>query len=394
MSFQLKPYKPAFLVCLFAILLVGLMVAHWIGASVGVILVLISTSLFHVYCARLSRVAGVSSRAVFEQEVAAQGKEVVSLLKRMGALLGEEEQLLQSRLGEINQVQQDAVQTLEQSFADIQSLLKDQQDNITHILAFEEGAEGISMEQFALNTSKTLDKVANTTVNISTETMELVEQVSSIDKMMPNVLKALSEIDAIADQTNLLALNAAIEAARAGEAGRGFAVVADEVRALSNRSSGFSTDIQAQLKAIDDSVKELHQKIGSVAAADMTHILQSKSEVESAIKHLVDKAESDKHTTTQIESIASELVQASNKAVRGLQFGDIAGQSIEYQQQRIQLLLPLIDQLQKIVIQEGCCHDIVVSLENGVRSVEQALKEYRHSPVTATSMASGEVELF
>lgn len=393
MSLYLRPYKLAFLACLLLILLCCLAIAHWLHPFVGVLAALTATSLFHVFCARLSRIAGVSSRAVLEQEVAARSAEVFTLLQRIGTVLREEENLLASRLDEINRVQQDAVQTLEKSFADIQQLLKGQQENITHILAFEEGAEGISMEQFALNTSKTLDKVASTTVNISTETMELVEQVNAIDKMMPNVLKALGEIDSIAEQTNLLALNAAIEAARAGDAGRGFAVVADEVRALSNRSSGFSTDIQAQLTAIDKSIKELHQKIGGVAAADMTHILQSKSEVEATIKRLVDKAEADKKTTAQIEQIAMELMQASNIAVRGLQFGDIAGQSIEYQQQRIQLLYPLLDELKATMTDEPQL-DEVTKLQSVLSTVERNLREYRHSPVTATSMESGAVELF
>ncbi|MDO3382769.1 methyl-accepting chemotaxis protein [Gilvimarinus algae] len=225
--------------------------------------------------------------------------------------------------------------------------------------------------------------------------MELVDKVSAIDQKMPQVMKALKEIDSIAEQTNLLALNAAIEAARAGEAGRGFAVVADEVRALSNRSTGFSNDIQSQLNQIDAAIKALNKQIGSVAATDMTYILKAKSEVEAAINHLAKKAESDKVTTVQIDEIASSLVDASNTAVRGLQFGDISRQAIEYQQERLRLLEPLVSVLQSLSAERGAIEGSTLELvEKAVVSAENSISQYRHNPVSATSMGRGEVELF
>jgi hypothetical protein len=90
-------------------------------------------------------------------------------------------------------------------------------------------------------------KIAQIAVDEASQTAALVEDLSSAASKIGDVV---AMITSIAEQTNLLALNATIEAARAGDAGRGFAVVASEVKQLASQTSNATTEISAQIEAI------------------------------------------------------------------------------------------------------------------------------------------------
>lgn len=291
-------------------------------------------------------------------------------------------------------IQSDAIVNLTGAFQKIQSLLDRQQADIQRILFSDgTGAEAHSkrMANFAENTSQTLNRFVDTSVSMSAASMDLMEKVSSIAEQMPVIMKALKDIDQIAAQTNLLALNAAIEAARAGESGRGFAVVADEVRSLSNRSSGFSSDIQAQLKGINDSVLELNEQVGRVASQDMTYVLAAKREVESAIKEMLDKSKLDQVIIREMESFSKELVNALHVAIRGLQFEDMTTQSIRHHTESLRLLEPIADALK---YSSPSVATILKSLTDAISRYQQVVSTRKSNPVSAASVNSGDVDLF
>lgn len=294
-------------------------------------------------------------------------------------------------------IQTDAVATLTNAFLGFRELLERQQREIRGLLVEvgEEGTAGKSignkMSAFAENTSNTLGRFVDTTVHMSAASMDLVEKVTYISNQMPHVMKALKDIDQIAAQTNLLALNAAIEAARAGESGRGFAVVADEVRALSSRSAGFSTEIQTQLSNVNNAISSLTQEVGMVASQDMSYVLDAKREVELAIAELLEKSKSDQIIATNLNQISDRLTHALNEAMRGLQFEDMASQTVRHSQDQLRSLNELVE------IFRAETHSLATlesSLTRALSNYQGKVNQRDNSPVTASSMQSGEIDLF
>lgn len=324
--------------------------------------------------------------------------DVNSSLVKMGSVIQESVVESVEGMDALLSIQVDAIQTLTKAFNKLKELLDQQQNEIRELLYKSDSEDlngqpsiGTRMTAFAENTSKTLNRFVDTTVNMSAASMGLLEKVNLIADQMPNVMKALKDIDQIASQTNLLALNAAIEAARAGESGRGFAVVADEVRALSNRSAGFSREIQSQLGVISKSIFSLTNEVGEVASQDMTYVLEAKREVEAAISELIRKASSDQGIANNLNFISKDLVVALHDAMRGLQFEDMSSQNIRYGIETLKMLEPIAYTLQN---NEKNLRSVSFALAEQLQKYEEKITSRRNNPVSASSMNSGTVDLF
>jgi len=115
-------------------------------------------------------------------------------------------------------------------------------------------------------TSSNFNSMQRVLVDLKAQTGQLTENLTEVSSNTDSISHFVTVVHEIADQTNLLALNAAIEAARAGEAGRGFAVVADEVRSLATRTQESLSEINGIIESINESVLAANRSMDYQAA--------------------------------------------------------------------------------------------------------------------------------
>jgi methyl-accepting chemotaxis protein len=212
-----------------------------------------------------------------------------------------------------------------------------------------------SAQQAATTTQNGFEIVKHTVDGIrqrGEEARANAKNIESLGERSDQIGAIVATIEDIADQTNLLALNAAIEAARAGEQGRGFAVVADEVRALAERTTRATKEISGMIKAIQNETKSAIVSMeagvkgseqGAAAAGQLETALQAILEQVNAVSMQVSQiataAEEQTATTSEITNNIHQITQVVHETSRGTQESASAASGLSRQAEELQSLV-------------------------------------------------------
>ncbi|WP_196582975.1 methyl-accepting chemotaxis protein [Aliivibrio fischeri] len=194
-----------------------------------------------------------------------------------------------------------------------------------------------SAQQTAINTDNADKQSVRTQelINATVSNIEgLAEQLSTastavaeLDNEVNSIVKVLDVIGDIAEQTNLLALNAAIEAARAGEQGRGFAVVADEVRNLAGRTQGSTKEIQQMISNLQEGSHNAISTMEVCAETSKSTVSESKN-ASDALQQIVTALETISSMSHQIASASEEQKYVSEDITQRVNIIEESGQQL------------------------------------------------------------------
>jgi methyl-accepting chemotaxis protein len=259
-------------------------------------------------------------------------KDLISELKALAGRT-QEESLSSAKIAELTR------DSVHRQYGEIESVVTAVNEMSATALEVAKASEQTAAETEAMSrnvrlSEESLTKAMDYVTTMSQESMQAKVAVSKVAESSTNISRILEVISSIAAQTNLLALNAAIEAARAGEQGRGFAVVADEVRALASKTQSSTDDISVLIDAlqkevlsasgiIDKGAERAQMAVSQTeqALTSLNSMVSQIEEISAQVTHIAAAAEEQSAVTeevnrniTGISDSASELARLAGEA--------------------------------------------------------------------------------
>ncbi|WP_429884688.1 methyl-accepting chemotaxis protein [Geoalkalibacter halelectricus] len=298
----------------------------------------------------------------------------------------------------------DAIDKLINSFTGLEQQTRRQQELALGLAGKGGGAQGgLSFETFLKEIDEVLATFTDAIGRNSEMARGMVQSMGETSRQFQTVLGLLGEVKKIADQTNLLAINAAVEAARAGQAGKGFAVVAEEVRNLSIRSNRFSDQIGTSVEGISQALADAEKIVNQMASQDQVVTGGARRRVDALMEKTREFNASVEASGREISDSSERVAGEVRHAVTSLQFQDMATQVLGTVNNRVENLESLLESLAVLSLEErrGAGQDLSEEcrgrLEDFKQAIEEAgrlLEKASHNPVSQKSMDEGDIELF
>ncbi|MGJ4951992.1 methyl-accepting chemotaxis protein [Bradyrhizobium sp. HKCCYLS20291] len=212
-------------------------------------------------------------------------------------------------------------------------------------VGIEVDGEIVPIDRIAGLLEDTLSDVVEKILMLSKDAMQMVYALSELNTNVDRVDSCMAELSKINRTTNMLALNARIEAERAGGAGAAFRVVAGEVRELSGATARLSVDMESELKAVTDGIASGHETLKRVATIDMSHNLMAKDRLEVLMAALIKRSSSLAAVVGAAVKEAEVISSDVSAMITGIQFQDRTRQRLEHVVDTLHVVDEALDEL-------------------------------------------------
>lgn len=330
--------------------------------------------------------------------------EQIRLLDELRNFVGAEVQGSRTEIERTRELIRESVAKLGGSFEAVNRKSRQQGDVVARLIdrtGDGENSGGVDVSRFALQASQQMEQLVEALEAVSGQSSTTVTHIDAMAGHLDGIFALLEDVKSIADQTNLLALNAAIEAARAGEAGRGFAVVADEVRNLSERSTAFNEQIRKLAHSSKDSIARVRDTVSQMASRDLDRSRGARAEAAAMLERVDGINRGLGNGMREIAECGRAIDGSVADAVRSLQFEDIATQALTAANVHLERLGAINREataLQELLHRSGAGGaEIRQALGQLGQRIAQMRGEWErppHKPVMQQSMDAGSVELF
>ena len=282
-----------------------------------------------------------------------------------------------------------------------QQLVASLMDEISQNNATRVRSNRASVKEIAEAMSAILQGFVDTLGQVSAQSSGVIAKMEAMTDVVNQTFSLLGHVEMITKQTNLLSLNAFIEAARSGEAGRGFQVVATEMRNLSQSSAKMNEQIRNQVERSKKIVHETRDVVNQMAMRDMSSLVDAKDRADALFTKLAMMNQFISENLSQVSELTQGIDRSVGLAVQSLQFEDIVGQLLTHadrelgeQEHVLTDVRNCLSWFVEAVQSGGNLQTALLELNNGLQTLRGTTLIQKSAAVLQESMDEGDVELF